>query len=366
MKYLFINSCAGWGSTGRIVADTCRELMAQGHECRIAYGRYIANCDDIQTIRIGSDLDNKVNVLLNRLFDNHGFGTRLATARFLKQVRDYDPDVIWLHNLHGYYLHLGMLFAYLRDCGKTIKWTLHDCWAFTGHCAYFDHVGCDKWKQQCHHCPENHEYPESWGVDNSRRNYLRKKKAFTGIPNMSLVTPSQWLADRVKLGFLGEYPVTVVHNQVDTHVFKPTPGSFRAEYGLEDKILLLGVANVWDTRKGLDDFVELSGLLDDRYKIVLVGLREDQIQKMPASILALPRTKTVQQLVEIYTAADLYINTSVDETFGMTVLEASCCGTASLVYAGTACEEVTELTGGSAVPRGAENLLSAIKARFEE
>ena len=366
MKYLFINVVAGGGSTGRIAADACRELMAQGHECLLAYGRWKTNCDDVPTLRIGSDLDNKVNVLLNRLFDNSGFGTRGPTRRFLQQVREYDPDVIWLHNIHGYYLHVGLLFDYLRTCGKKVIWTLHDCWTLTGHCAYFDHVGCEKWKTQCFSCPEKGEYPACWGLDRSRQNYLRKKAAFTGIPNMTLTTPSHWLEKRVKAGILKEYPVEVIYNRVDESVFKPTPGDFRQKHHLEDKTILLGVANIWDKRKGLEDFLALEPLLDDSFRIVLVGLTPKQIEKMPKSILALPRTNNVQQLVEIYSAADLYISTSVDETFGMTVLEAKCCGTPSIVYEGTACEEVTELCGGTAVPRGADHLLQAIRNLTQE
>ena len=360
MKYLFINSMAGLGSTGRIVEGTCRALMAQGHQCCIAFGRGRANCDGIQTIRIDSDWDNRINALSNRIFDNSGFGTKAPTRRFLDWVRDYDPDVIWLHNIHGYYIHVGLLFDYLRTCGKEIRWTLHDCWAFTGHCAYFEYAGCDRWKSQCHHCPEKKVYPASLLLDGSKRNYQAKKACFTGIPNLTLFTPSQWLADRVRQGILGEYPIQVVHNTVDQSVFKPTPSDFREKYGLTDKKILLGVANVWDDRKGLRDFVALSQRLDDSYKIVLVGLTAEQRKNLPPEILALPRTDNVKQLVEIYSAADLYLNPSVEETFGMTVLEAQCCGTPAVVYQGTACEEVTKLYGGMAVPRGVEHLFRAV------
>ena len=362
MKYLFINSTAGGGSTGRIAAETCRELMAQGHQCMIAYGRTLGSCQDVPTLRICSDRDVKINALMCRIFDNSGFGTRRATRKFLDMVREYDPDVIWLHNVHGYYIHVGLLFQYLRTCGKKIIWTLHDCWTLTGHCAYFDHVPCDKWKTQCCHCPEKREYPASLIFDSSRRNYLKKKELFTGIPNLSLITPSQWLADRVSQGILREYPVTVVHNKVDETVFQPTPGDFRQKYGLESQKILLGVASVWDSRKGLSDFIALSKRLDENYKIVLVGLTPKQIKAMPEKILALPRTENVRQLAEIYTAADLYLNPSVDETFGMTVLEASCCGTHAVVYEGTACQEVADLCGGTAVPQGPENLYRAVKA----
>ncbi|MGM9589484.1 MAG: glycosyltransferase [Faecousia sp.] len=360
MKYLMINSVAGTGSTGRIAADKCRELSLRGHDCVLAYGRGQANCEDISTYRIGTDLDVKVHGVLNRVFDNQGFNSAGATRKFLNWVRNYDPDVIWLHNIHGYYLHVGMLFEYLRFSGKKIIWTLHDCWSFTGHCAYFDYVGCDKWKTGCEKCPQKKSYPASLVMDNSRENFESKRYYFTGIPNLTLTVPSHWLERRVKQSFLGEYPVEVTYNTVSTAVFKPTPSDFRRKYGLEDQILLLGVANIWEERKGLKDFISLAGMLEDRYKIVLVGLTPQQSKDLPGNILALPRTDNIRGLAEIYTAADLHVCPSVEETFGMTILEAACCGTPSIVYQDTACEEIASLHGGMAVPRGAENLYSAI------
>ena len=363
MKYLFINSVAGVGSTGRIAADKCRELMAQGHECRLAYGRTCANCEDVSTICIGSDLDFKLHGVMTRIFDNHGFASAAPTKKFLQEVKAYDPDVIWLHNIHGYYIHVGLLFDYLRFCGKKIIWTLHDCWSFTGHCAYFDYVGCDKWKTGCEKCPQKKNYPASVLVDNSKENYASKQYFFTGIPNLTLQVPSQWLADRVKMSFLKDYPVEVVYNTVNKDVFCPTPSDFRKKHGLENKTVLLGVANIWEERKGLKDFVALAENLDDGYRIVLVGLTPEQTQNLPGNILSLPRTDRIQQLVEIYSAADYYINPSVEETFGMTTLEALYCGTTPVVYRGTACEEIVSLFGGIAVDKGAENILQAISGR---
>ena len=360
LKYLFINSTAGVGSTGRIAAETSRQLMAQGHQCMIAYGRSIANCQDIPTCRIGSGFDNRVNGVLCRCFDNHGFGTRAATEQFLKKVREYDPDVIWLHNIHGYYIHVGLLFSYLKTCGKQIFWTLHDCWALTGHCAHFDYVGCERWKTGCHDCPQLKEYPASLLADRSRKNYALKKELFTGIPNLTLIVPSHWLEKRVKESFLRDYPVEVRYNQVNREVFRPTPSSFREKYHLENKKILLGVANIWTERKGFGDFLALSQMLDDSFQIVMVGLNEKQMKCLPETILGLPRTDSVQQLAELYTAADCYLNPSVEETFGMTVLEAVSCGTTPIVYEGTACEEVTQQFGGIAVPRGPEHLFRAV------
>ena len=337
MRYLLINTVAGYGSTGRIAADKCRELNAQGHTCVLAYGRMITGCDDIQTVKICSDFDVKCHALESRLLDNSGFGSRRATIAFLKWVREFDPDVIWLHNIHGYYIHIGELFSYLRACGKKIIWTLHDCWAFTGHCAYFDYVRCEKWQTGCHSCPQKHTYPESLLLDGSRGNYERKKALFTGI-----------------------------YNQVDRDVFKPTPGDFRQKYGLEGKKILLGVASVWEERKGLRDFFALSKLLDDRFQIVLIGLNQKQLAVLPSAILGLPRTDNVHQLAQAYSAADVFVCPSTEETFGMTVLEACCCGCKTVVYQDTACEEVADAFGGIAVPRGPEHLKDAILKLTEE
>ena len=366
MKYLFINSVAGFGSTGRIAADQCRELMDQGHQCILAFGRKEALCPDVPTVSIGGRADQILHVLNNRLADGMGFGSRQATRRFLAWVREYDPDVIWLHNVHGYYIHIGELFGYLRGCGKEILWTLHDCWSFTGHCAYFDYVGCQKWQTQCGHCPQKGSYPKTWLLDGSCRNYQKKKALFTGIPNLRLIVPSHWLEQRVRQSFLGKYPVDVVYNTVNREIFKPTPGDFREKHHLEDKHVVLGVASVWDERKGLKEFIQLSRLLDSSYQIVLIGLRQKQIRNLPAGILGLPRTDSVAALAQAYTAADVYVNPSAEETFGMTVLEARCCGTQAIVYQGTACEEIVTQYGGVAVPRGVEHLYRGILAVTKE
>lgn len=366
MKYLFINSVAGFGSTGRIAGDACRELIAQGNVCTLAFGRKQEGYEDVPTVRIGSDLTCRLHGLRSRLLDDQGFGSRAATRRFLDWVKVYDPDVIWLHNLHGYYINLEELFGYLRTCGKKILWTLHDCWSFTGHCAYFDMVGCDEWKTGCHSCPQKGAYPKSILLDGSRRNYERKNALFTGIPNLTLIVPSQWLQRRVEESFLKGYPVEVRYNRVNREIFKPTPGDFRERMGLKEKKILLGVASVWEERKGLKDFIALSRLLDDSFKIVLIGLSREQIQALPKEILGLPRTKTVQELAEAYSAADVFLNPSLEETFGMTTLEASCCGTPAIVYRDTACEEIACRFGGLAVEQGAEHLLRAVLTLTKE
>ena len=360
MKYLFINSVAGFGSTGRIAAQQCRDLMAQGHQCTLAFGRDKANCDDIPTVRIGGDWDVRLHGLRNRLLDDQGFGSKAATRRFLDWVKEYDPDVIWLHNVHGYYLHIGLLFSYLKTCGKQIRWTLHDCWTFTGHCAYFDFAGCEKWKTGCHHCPQKHTYPQSLLLDNSRKNFRQKSSLFTGIPNLTLITPSQWLADLLQESYLREYPVEVVYNTINTEVFKPSPSNFREKHGLQDKKILLGVASIWEERKGLRDFVKLSDMLPAQYKILLVGVTAQQGKALPQNILALPRTNSPRELAEIYTAADLFVNPTYEDNYPTVNLEARACGTRIICYDTGGCRE-TLGPGDTLVKKGdVEALLASI------
>lgn len=332
MKYLLINTVAGSGSTGRIAADKCRELQAQGQQCVLAYGRWKVNCEDIKTYKIGTALDYQLHGLYTRLFDKHGFGSKRATKKFLKWVDEYNPDVIWIHNIHGYYINIELFFDYLKQAEKKVYWTLHDCWSFTGHCAYFTYADCYKWKEACHRCPEKDKYPKSLLFDNSRNNYHRKKKAFCGVKNMTLITPSQWLADLIQESFLKEYPVKVVRNTMNQNTFKPTAGSFRKQYGLENKKILLGVASTWDERKGLDDYVKLAKMLSDEYRIVLVGLNKKQMKNLPDNVIGVARTENMNQLAEIYTVADLFVNLSYEENYPTVNLEAQACGTRVIAY----------------------------------
>jgi len=258
-------------------------------------------------VRIGSGLDMRLHGVYTRLLDAHGFASTAATRHFLRWAEEFKPDLLWLHNLHGYYINVELLFAWIkRHPQMQVRWTLHDCWAFTGHCAFFTMVGCDRWQSHCAHCVKKRAYPASLLLDRSRSNFDRKRRAFTGVRNMTLITPSRWLADLVQKSFLKDYPVQVVYNSIDTDTFKPTPGDFRQRHGLEDKRLILGVANIWDERKGLPDFIRLAGMLDDRFAIALVGLSEEQISTLPKNIIGLRRTASATELAQLYTAADVF------------------------------------------------------------
>ena len=344
MKVLMINSVCGIKSTGRIATDLADMLTEKGHMVKIAYGREeIPEKYKEYAVRIGNEWDVRLHALEARLFDNAGFGSKKATLKFLEWVREFAPDIIHLHNLHGYYINVELLFKFLKEYKKPVIWTLHDCWAFTGHCAHFDLCKCYKWKTECHKCPQKKEYPASILLDNSRKNYRNKKKAFQGVDNMVIVTPSNWLSDLVKESFLREYETRVINNGIDLALFKPTEGGFREKYKLENKIIVLGVASAWGVKKGLVDFIELRKLLDRRYEIVLVGVSEEDKNILPNGVLGITRTNSVKELAEIYTAADIFLNLTYEDNYPTVNLEAQACGTPVITYrTGGSVESVPE------------------------
>lgn len=333
MKYLFINSVYGVRSTGKIIAEQCHMLQAKGHQCAAAYGRETADDPDVRQIRIGKRADYLVHAVLSRIFDLHGLCSKRATKVFLKQVETDPPDVIWIHNLHGYYINFEILFRWLKDHPQIkVYWTLHDCWAFTGHCAYFTMAGCDRWKNGCSHCTQLHTYPKTCGLDHVKRNYLKKREAFTGMENLELITPSRWLADLTRESFLAEYPVRVIHNSIDREVFRPTESDFRKRYGLENVYLVLGVAVGWEETKGLQDMLKLRQQLSDQYVIVLVGATDRQTASFPGGVIGINGTADQRELAAIYTAADVFVNPTHQDNYPTVNLEAGACGTPVITY----------------------------------
>lgn len=355
MKVLLINSVCGIGSTGRICTDLAKKLEADGHEVKIAYGRSAVVPEQYRkfAVRIGSGMDVKVAGVQSRLLDNHGLASKRATKKFLQWADEYNPDLVWLHNLHGYYINYELLFQWIKSRPEMqIKWTLHDCWAFTGHCSHFTIAKCEQWKNHCSYCPQTRLYPACYGIGATSQNFERKREAFTGVKSMTLITPSQWLADLVKQSFLKEYPVEVHRNTIDTNVFKPTPSDFRERYGLVGKKVVLGVANGWGERKGLYDFNKLAAMLDDRYAIVLVGLSKKQIKGLPENILGIRRTNSPQELAAIYTAADVFFNPTYEDNYPTVNLEAEACGTRVVTYDTGGCGETIHSPESVVIPVG--------------
>lgn len=335
MKVLLINAVCGTGSTGKICAAIAQDYEREGHEVKIAYGRdgFVPEQFRKYAVRIGTDMDVRMHGVYTRLTDRHGFGSVASTKKFLKWAEEYNPDVLWLHNIHGYYINIELLFRWIKSRpNMQVKWTLHDCWAFTGHCAYFDYVECNKWITGCCDCPQKKSYPASALLDNSALNFQKKRDLFCGVSNMTIITPSEWLKKLVHKSFLSEYPVEVIYNTINTDIFKPTTGDFRKKYDLENKKMILGVASIWEPRKGLNDYIKLAGVISDEYRIVLVGVTDEQAQDLPANILAISRTNNQQELAEIYTAADVFLNLTYEDNYPTVNLEAQACGTCVVTY----------------------------------
>lgn len=345
MKILQVNSVCGVGSTGRIVTDLYRILEKQGHECIIAYGRGKAPVG-FKTMKIGSNIDNYIHFAKSRLLDKHGFGSRRATIEFIKQIKKYDPDVIHLHNIHGYYINIEVLFNYLKEANKKVVWTLHDCWSFTGHCSHFEYEDCKRWIYGCKNCKQKKEYPKSIFIDNSTWNYEKKKEIFTSINDMTIVTPSKWLANLVNQSFLNKYEVKVINNGIDLEKFRPIDSSFRKKYNLQGKTIILGVASIWTKKKGFDYFLELSKRMDNKFKIIMVGVTEKQKKRLPKNILAITRTNNIDELVEIYSNSDVFLNATLEDNFPTTNLEALACGRPVITFdTGGSIESIDKKSG---------------------
>ena len=331
MKVLQINTFGNL-STGKIAVDIYRTLRAHGSEGAVAFARNEVP-GDVPSFKIGNPLSVYTDGVLTRLTDKAGHYSKGATEKLIKQIKEYDPDIIHLHNLHGYYINVPMLFDYLKEADKPVVWTLHDCWAYTGHCCYYSMAGCDKWKLTgCTKCPQKKAYPASIFKDNSSKNFSEKNQMFHSVKNLHLVCVSKWLDNELRASFLKDIPSRVIYNGIDTSVFKPSSGNFRIKYDVGDKRIVLGVASTWDTRKGLADFIGLSKILDERYKIVLVGLNDKQKASLPDNMIGIGRTDGPKELAEIYSASNVLFNASVEETFGLPNVESLACGTPVVAY----------------------------------
>ena len=362
LKLLQINAALNKGSTGRIAEQIASLARARGWDTYMVHGARYVNKSQMQTLQSVTLLGERLHALKSMLFDAHGLGSTCATRRVIRDIERIRPDVIHLQNIHGYYLNYKVLFEYLRTLDTPIVWTLHDCWPMTGHCSHFDMSGCNKWQTGCDSCPLKKDYPRSLFFDRSRRNYALKRLLFTSVKDLTIVSVSHWLHGVVKKSYIGGYSSLVISNGVDTQVFKPLHTDLRLRLGLSGKNVLLGVATVWSEQKGLKDYIRLSLELSDDYRIVLVGVSEEQKRMFPSNIIGVTRTENQQELAEYYSMADIVLNLSYQETFGMTIVEGFSCGTPGVVYDRTASPELIIPSCGKVVEAGnMEQLLSAIK-----
>lgn len=334
MRIVQINGGAK-GSTGKIMMGIAEVARAQGHEVMCASPITTTNRDageDCGYYRIGTFNGRRLNVALARITGFNGCFAWFETYKLLKKIDEFKPDIIHLHNLHDSYINLPMLFSYIKKHNVPTVWTLHDCWAFTGQCPHFTMVKCDKWKAGCYGCPQYKEYPASL-YDNTKKMWQLKKKWFSGVKNMTIVTPSEWLAGLARESYLKQYPIEVINNGIDLNVFKPTHSNFRKQYGIPgDKYIVLGVSFAWGYRKGLDCFVEMAEKLGEQYQIVLVGTDDEIDKNLPHNIISIHRTQNQKELAEIYSAADVFVMPTREENYPTVNMEAIACGTPVVTF----------------------------------
>jgi len=349
MRLLQINSTVNTGSTGRIVEQIGRHCQRHGHEVHVAYGRH-SRSSNAELFRIGSKWDQAIHLLGTRLFDEHGFYSKRATFELIRHIEAVKPDVIHLHNLHGYYVHVGVLFKFLAQSRIPVVWTLHDCWPFTGHCCYYERVGCRKWETGCFECPLTRLYPASILRDNSQANFTAKRDLFLRVENLTIVVVSKWLEEQVKKSFLRGHTVQTIYNGIDLATFFPgEKGLAKRRLGLERKVVILGVANLWSEGKGFRVFAHLAERLPDSYQIVLVGRGLKKTWLYGRNLTVVEHTNSSERLADYYRAADVFVSPSIAETFGMVAAEALACGTPCVVRKGTALEELVDSSVGFSV-----------------
>ncbi len=347
-KKLFEINAVPYGSTGHIVNGIITIAQKNGYETCV-YNKWTreAKASNKVGLVVGSHLGRLIHRVMSKLTGFNGCFSVIDTYRLIKKIKSFNPDIIHLHIMHNWYINLPMLFNYLKKHPEIkVVWTLHDCWALTGQCAHFTMAKCDKWKTGCHHCPQIHDYPAAY-IDQTKLMWKLKKKWFTGIDNMIIVTPSQWLADLVKESFLAEYSVKVINNGIDLSVFKPTASDFREKHGIGNKHIVLGVAFGWGKRKGLDAFVELAKRLDpEKYQIVLVGTDDEVDKQLPNNIISIHRTQNQLELAALYSMADIFVNPTREEVLGMVNVEALACGLPVVTYkTGGSPESIDEMSG---------------------
>lgn len=354
-------------STGRIMQEIGELARANGWETYIAYskGRDGVKPNDAKLIPVGNKWSVAWHGVMTRLLDRHGLASDKATKDFIAAIKRIQPDIIHIHNIHGYFLNYQLLFDYLSKANIPVIWTVHDCWLYTGHCYYYSFVGCDKWRSQCNKCPQRKDFPASWWVDRSLQNFIDKKEAFTSLPKelLTIVPVSEWIHGEMKQSFLKDYSFQVIHNGINLDNFRIYPTEeVKQRYGLEGKRIILGVASIWMAEKGWNDFMQLSELLNSDEVIVLVGVKEEQKKGLPANILPISRTDNLKQLAELYAAAEAFVNPTWQDNYPTVNLEAIACGTPVVTYrTGGSIEVITPDTGMIVEQGDVKGLIVAVR-----
>ena len=356
LRVAYINSVAGFGSTGRIV-DQLSSM--DGIEGMIFYGRK-ADMAKNPAYRFTKAPGNAKHILMTFLNDRHGFYNSAETRNLNRQISEFHPDLIHLHNLHGYYLDIATLFPYLKQTGVPVIWTLHDCWSFTGHCAHYESIPCEKWKTLCQDCPALLRYPPTWSGKSVTKNYLQKKQIFNSLGSqLTIVTPSNWLAGQVRMSFLGMNTIRTIHNGISISDFHRSESGFRTQQHIENKFMILACASTWYKEKGLNDLAEFSHMINKSCVLVVIGLRMEQKLRFSKDTIFISHIESKQEMSDVYSAADVFLNLSLEDTFPTVNLEAQACGCPVITYQTGGCPETVSRSTGIVVEKG--NLISVLQ-----
>ena len=347
-----INVSLNWGSTGRIAEQIGACAEKQGWDVYIVHGARYINKSAFKHIQVSTRIEEFIHWLYSFLWDAQGLGSFFATKRLIRRLKKVSPTLVHCHNIHGCYINYPILFSYLKENNIPVVWTFHDCWPFTGHCAYYIEANCEKWKSHCKQCPATKSFPNSI-CDKSSRNFDKKKNVYGLFDNLTIVPVTNWLAEEVKQSFLSQATIKSIHNGIDVSVFSFIESDIRQKYNITAKYVLLSVATGFDERKGLEDYNKLSDILSEEFQIILVGgLERGCNVKLSDKILLLPKTKDQKELACFYSCSDLLLSLSYAETFGLTMVEAMACGTPVVVYDNTAQSEVVSDETGIKVQTG--------------
>ena len=352
-KLLQLDTCLGVGSTGRI-AEIIGDLARQaGWHTFMGHGSRFIGSSSMMSIQVGNKLDEYRHYFTSRIFDRHGLGSSSATHKFIERIEEIKPDVVHIHNIHGYYANYKLLFQYLSEKGIPTVMTMHDFWLMTGHCAYINQR-CSKWEIGCGHCPRLGEYPAST-FDRTHQNWELKKGLLGSFDKdkLILVPVSYWLEGYVRQSYLSNFTLFTIPNGVNTNVIQPYQGEHSETWKKIDwtKHTVITVADRWTDANGYDEIIRLSRILPDDIQVVMVGLDGRQLKNLPKRIVGVGHTNNVQQLVELYTSADVLFNPSTEVTFGLVTAEAMACGTPAIVFKNTAGEEIIDEDTGYAIDR---------------
>jgi len=349
MKVMQVNA-VNYGSTGNIMNSIHDELILRGNSSMYTHGFTWTRKKSANVFITSGIMSKSFHKIISTITGAIGFFSIVPTLITINKIKAFNPDIIHLHNIHGWYINFPILFKYLERRNKPLIWTFHDCWAFTGHCAHFEMVNCKKWQNECYNCPVYKQYPKSI-FDNSKFMFKYKSKVFPILPKLTIITPSKWLKQQVEKSFFKDKPIKVIYNGVNPQVFFPRESEFRNSHNLMDKKIILGVSLGWTNKKGLDIFIKLAKLLDESYKIVLVGTDKKTDKILPKNIISINKTSNQEELSEIYSTSDVFVNPTREEVFGLVNVEALSCGLPVITFNTGGSPETIDFKSGIVVEK---------------